>query len=105
MQPYKLNKIRYKKLVTSREPRTVEITERSVIPLSSVTSNIRAVDVTDLDTDAQTQTQELLSEYAQYLDTHAKTAFSFEDWVSHTKGVEAPTLKYRTFKLDQTEIL
>ena len=78
----------------------VEITHRDIIPIT-VPENIRALDVTDYDLDIQYQLSKSYEEYADYLNGHIKLAFSFEDWLSHTKGVDF-TPKYRTFKPEQT---
>ncbi len=78
----------------------VEITRRDIIPIT-VPDNIRALDVTDYNLDVQYQLSKSYEEYADYLKGHIKLAFSFENWLSHTKGVDF-TPKYRTFKPEQT---
>lgn len=80
-----------------------EITERVIFP-TSVPSNIKAIDVTDLFPVQRTELAEFYNEYSAYLKTHMKQAFTFEDWLSHTKDVEF-TPKWRTFKPAQTEII
>lgn len=97
MKPYKLQTIEYSKVLSEG---TVESTQRDVVPIS-VPGNIKAIDVTDLDLKEQYDIADSYGEYAEYLDGHIKVAFSFEDWLSHTKSVDF-TPKYRSFKPDQT---
>lgn len=101
MLPNKLTTIKYSKVLEEDETGvTSEITERSIIPIT-VPGNIKALDVTDHDLDIQYQLSRSYEEYAEYLRGHVKLAFSFENWLSHTKSVDF-TPKYRTFKPEQT---
>jgi len=79
----------------------VQRTERVIIP-TLVPGNIHAIDVTELDNESQQEMSELYEEYASYMNTLMKSAFSFEDWLSHSKSVEFSP-KWRTFRPDQTE--
>jgi len=96
MQQNKLTTITYSKVFEEG----VETTQRNIIPIT-VPGNIKALDVTDHDLDIQYQLSHSYEEYADYLKGHIKLAFSFENWLSHTKGVDF-TPKYRTFKPEQT---
>ena len=98
MQPNKLTTISYSKARLGG----VEITRRDIIPIT-VPGNIKALDVTDYELDVQYHLSRSYEEYADYLKDHIKLAFSFEDWMSHTKDTEwAEPLKYRTFNPEQT---
>ena len=90
-------------LTTIKYTKGEEITERVILP-TSVPSNIKAIDATDLHPLARKELQEQYEEYSAYLKQHIKQAFSFEDWLSHTKDVKFPP-KWRTFKPTQTEII
>jgi len=95
----KVTKIQYTK---TREGVTlVEKTERTIIP-TVIPGNIHAIDVTELDDEHQQEMSELYEEYAAYMNTHLKLAFSFENWLSHSKSVEYSP-NWRTFRPDQTE--
>ena len=97
MKPHKLQTIEYSKVL---EEGSVETTQRDVVPVT-VPGNIKAIDVTDFDLEKQYEIADSYGEYAEYLSGHIKVAFSFEDWLSHTKSVDF-TPKYRTFKPEQT---
>lgn len=92
--------IRYTKVLSEG---TTESTDRVIIP-TTVPGNIKALDVTDLSVEERSQIAEYHVEYAKYISNHMKQAFSFEDWLSHSKGVDFSP-KWRTFKPEQTEIL
>lgn len=91
--------IRYTKNTGSKS----EVTDRSIIP-TSVPTNIKALDVTGLPEHLREKVADAYKEYTDYINQLIKTAFSFEDWVEHTRGIEI-TPKWRTFKPDQTKIL
>ncbi len=97
---HKVVTIRYSKVLSEDE---AETTDRTIIP-TQVPGNIQAIDVTGLEVDKQVEISNLYSEYSDYLNVHIKAAFSFENWLSHSKGVDF-TPKWRTFKPDQTEII
>ena len=81
-----------------------ETTDRTIIPTSVPKTNIKAVDVTDLSETDQIELQSLLTEYTEYVRDHLKSAYSFEDWASHSKSIHID-VKWRTFKVQNTEIL
>lgn len=91
------------KLANIRYTKEDETTERTVIP-TTVPSNIKALDVTGLPEPLQEKVAESYTEYQEYLKQHMKTAFTFEDWVEHSHGVEISP-KWRTFRPDQTEVI
>lgn len=98
----KLTKIRYAKTIAEDDSQFIaEKSERTIIP-TSVPGNIKAIDVTDLDDSEQSQLADLYEEYSEYFGNHAKRAYSFEDWATHTQQLEVSP-KWRTFKPDQTE--
>lgn len=83
-----------------------EVTERYIIPTFVPQPNIKALDVTDLTEEEREMLQTAYAEYAEYYKQAASTLFSFEDWLSHSRGDEAkPTLKWRTFKLENVKVL
>lgn len=100
LQPQKVVNIRYTKVL--KEGGT-ETTVRTIIP-TVVPGNIRALDVSDLDVERQNEVAKYYVEYAKYIDVASKAAFSFEDWLTHSKGVDF-TPKWRTFKSEQTQII
>lgn len=84
---------------------TEQADDRTVIPtfVPNLT-NFKAVDVSELSEEARAEMLKLLEEYHQYYTDHAKAIFNFEDWVEHSQGKKMK-VKWRTFKLDQTELL
>lgn len=78
-------------------------TRRHIVP-TSVPTNIKAIDVSELSDEERETVSEQYAEYAAYLKQHMKQAFSFEDWLSQTKNVEFSP-KWRTFKPAKTQIL
>jgi len=104
----KVTEIRYTKRLYSKQTEEQldelhESTKRFIIP-TTVPGNIKAIDATDLFPVQRTELAEFYNEYSAYLKNHMKQAFSFEDWLSHTKDVQF-TPKWRTFKTNQTEII
>jgi len=82
-----------------------ETTKRAIIPTFVPKPNIKAIDVTDVDDESRAELQSLLNEYKEYVQERSKTIFSFADWVEHSKSIDVSDLKWRTFKIDQLEIL
>lgn len=82
-----------------------DTSERYVVPIDPFApQNVKAIDVTHLEESERAEVAGNYAEYQQYLLQHMKQAFSFEDWLSHTKNVDfAPS--WRTFKPAKTEIL
>ena len=102
MRKSNLTKIRYAKTITEDDSQFVaEKTERTIVP-TEVPGNIKAIDVTELNDDEQTEMCELYEEYSKYFNAHVKRAFSFENWTSHTYQKHISP-KWRTFKPNQTE--
>ena len=75
-----------------------EQTTRTVIPMSVPKDFMRAIDVAELDPEAQQRMETLIAEYKEYMATIMKSAFTFENWVDHTYNEEI-TPKWRSFKL------
>lgn len=97
------SKLTVGELTNIRYTKEDETTERVVVP-TTVPSNIKALDVTGLPEPLQEKIAESYSEYQEYMKQHMKTAFAFEDWVEHSKGIEV-TAKWRTFKPENTEVI
>lgn len=96
-------KLKVGELATIRYSKEDETTERQIVP-SVVPTNIKALDVTGLPQALREKIADAYGEYADYLQQHMRTAFSFEDWIEHSKGIELDP-KWRTFKPEKTEIL
>ena len=106
MKSTELTHIRYEKATDLGGGRKGEVTERYVIPTFVPQLNIKALDVTDLPEEERKQLQQLYAEYTEYYKQAVATLFTFEDWVSHTRGEDArPQTKWRTFKLENVEVL
>ena len=91
-----LKKIRYKD----------EVNNRVIIPAFVPLPHMKALDVTDLPLEEQEQIAAMFKEYAEYYERVVMNLFSFEDWISHTKGEDTQLeLKWRTFVLENTEVL
>lgn len=81
-----------------------EVTERWIIPTFIPTTNIKALDVSELSEEEQQKFAALWSQYQQYYREAAKTLFDFETWVEHTTD-EKVDVKWRTFKSDNITLL
>ena len=82
-----------------------DATNRTVIPTFVPNlSNFKAVDVSELSEEERTEMLALLEEYHAYYNERAQAIFNFGDWVEHTHSKKM-NVKWRTFKLDQTELL
>jgi hypothetical protein len=98
----KPNRIKYTRSTNYGNGTTGEVTNRSIIPTYVPTSNVKAVDVTALTEDQQTELSDLMNEYADYHTQMMKNIPSFESWVelSHPdKTQQLDNMKWRTFKL------
>lgn len=106
MKATELTHIQYEKATDLGGGRKGEITERYVIPTFVPQPNIKALDVTDLSEEERDELQELYAEYAEYYTNAVRSLFSFEDWVTHTRGEDAkPDVKWRTFKMENVKVL
>ena len=99
-----VTKIQYTKTINEDTDLAVYNTSLRAVIVTSSPGNIRAIDVTELSDDRKYEISELYDEYTVYFNNHMKSAFSFENWLSHSKGVDF-TPKWRTFKPDQTKII
>jgi hypothetical protein len=83
----------------------IEVTERIIIPTSIPKANIKALDVSNLLEEDRNKMIELHKEYQQYFKTQMKTIFSFEDWIEASHPDDKMEVKYRTFKINNIEVL
>ena len=106
MKANEVTHIQYEK-ATDIGGRRGEITERYVIPTFVPLPTIKAIDVTEFTPEAREDVAALFQEYAEYYKQQASRIFSFEDWLTHTRGEGAKVdpLNWRTFKLDNVEVL
>ena len=74
-----------------------EASTRVIIPVNVASDTVQALDVSDLTTEEQSQTEMLVNEYNQYISDKMSTLFSFEDWMEHTSQPAVP-VKWRKFK-------
>lgn len=106
LKPNQIQKIRYTKLTgESGTQGRFEVTERVIIPTFVPKTNIKALDVTDLSANEREVLVRALKEYSDYLKARACTTFTFEDWFSQTLDAERPNIKWRTFKIEDTEVI
>ena len=107
MKANEVTKIRYTRATSYGDGETGEVTERVIIPTFVPLPNIKAIDVTELAVELQEDVAALFREYAEYYRQRAETIFNFEDWLRHTRGptVKVNPLKWRTFKLENVEVL
>ena len=98
LRSHKSNNIRYTK-------DNGEVTTRTIIPTFVPYQNIKAIDVTNLQSAEIAQIETMLQEYSRYLEVGQARLFSLEDWIDHTAANVPPALKWRTFKLDNIEEL
>ncbi len=82
-----------------------EVTERYIVPTFVPSPNIKAIDVSDLDEQDRNNMAELMQEYAEYHKQQSKVIPSFEVWLEQSQGVIMDDLKWRTFKVENVELL
>lgn len=105
MKSSKLTHIQYKK-ATNIGGEKGELTERYVIPTFVPMPNMKALDVTNLSDEEQKELETAYGEYTLYYKLAASKIFTFEDWLTHSRGEDTtPELKWRTFKLDNMTVL
>ena len=75
-----------------------ETSTRVILPVSVPSTNIRAIDVSDVPETERENLADLLQKYRTYKDNIIKNMFTFEDWVEHTTNTPI-TPKWRTFKI------
>lgn len=102
-------------LYTKDKDGTPEVTERTILPTNIPHANIKAFDVTDMTDDQREVLAEYYEEYQKYFKTQMKTIFSFDDWIDATHPMsvfssdipedERAKVKYRTFKIDNIQIV
>lgn len=94
-------KIRYSK----NKNGDVEVTERIIIPTHIPKPNIKALDVSNLSEEERERLIELHKEYQKYVKTQMKNLFSFEHWIDASHPNDQMEIKFRTFRIDNTEVL
>lgn len=105
MKSSKITHIQYEK-ATNIGGEKGEITERYVIPTFVPVPNMKALDVTNMSDEERKEMETAYAEYTQYYKLAVSKLFTFEDWLTHSRGEKAtPELKWRTFKLDNVKIL
>ena len=84
---------------------TEEVTDRIVIP-TTVPRNIKAIDVTGLTLEERKLLRDQYVEYREYVKMRMAAMYTFEDYMDHI-GVDRGDIqvKWRTFKLEQTQVL
>lgn len=83
-----------------------EPSNRHIIPTRVPEDFIKAVDVSDLDSNKREAMQLLLKEYSKYVNQSLETIHSFEDWFEVTVGQPIEMdVKWRTFKLDKLDLI
>lgn len=80
-----------------------EESERYIIP-TTIPGNVKALDVTELEESERRDVNVAYQQYAEYLDQHMRTAYSFEEWCEQVRGKEISP-KWRTFKPEILKIL
>ncbi len=106
MKSNELTHIQYEKATDLGSGSKGEITERYVIPTFVPQPNMKALDVTELTEAEREEMAALFSEYSEYYKQQAKNIFTFEDWLSHTRGDDTDVeIKWRTFRMANVEVL
>ena len=100
-------KVVLNKQIEYTKKNTAEVTQRDIIPTYVPQANMKALDVTGLDSEQQETLASLHSEYTAYYRQAANNIFTFEDWVLQTQGdgEVVDDLKWRTFVLENTEVI
>jgi len=82
-----------------------EVTDRVILPTYIPGDSIKALDVSSVPELEALKLQSDHDDYLEYVQNKMSTIFSFEDWLSHTKGKNVHDLKYRTFKVDSINVI
>ena len=104
MKANQVQRIKYTK-ATSIGGEKGEITERYIVPTFVPSPNIKAIDVSDLDADSRQNMADMLEDYANYHRQAMKNIPTFENWLEQSQGVVMDDIKWRTFKMDNVELL
>lgn len=84
------------------------LSDRTIIPTFVPRTNIKAIDVSDLNEEERVVMLQQLLDYQEYVAAVTKTIFSFDNWRDHTKPDNETadiSPKWRTFKIDKIEVL
>lgn len=104
MNTGKLVHVKYEKATDLGSGSKGESTERYIVPTFVPQPNIKAIDVTDFTVEEREEIAALYTEYTQYYKQVAKTLFSFEDWLEHSKQRYLEP-KWRTFRMENVKVI
>jgi len=76
---------------------------RTIIPTTIPASNVKAIDVSGLPEDETKEICQLVAEYKDYVETQRKNMYTFEDFVSLTKG-KTISPKWRSFNAERIKV-
>lgn len=102
--------VKYEKVgvleVDGAKTKTVQITERNIVPTSMPNDYIKALDVSYLNDEERQFLIENHEEYRKYVRQHMRNMFGFKEWLDITHpgkslNNELPEVKHRTFTLDK----
>lgn len=94
-----------------------EVTERFIVPTTIPKSNIKAIDVSEMNDEQREILVEYHKEYQEYYKAQIKRIFSFEDWIDATypnsifselisfREESRAEIKHRTFKIDNIQLV
>ena len=75
-----------------------DISARVILPVSVPSSNVRAIDLSDVPVLEREEISKLYMEYIAYKEAFMSNMFNFETWVEHSTN-KVITPKWRAFKL------
>lgn len=80
-----------------------QTSSRTIMPTFVPSENINAIDLSELTEEERAEIQQLYVEYKDYVNTLNKNIYSFEDFISHTKGkvIQPKWRKFNTNRLKQ----
>ncbi len=81
-----------------------QVTIRTVVPtyIPTPSTNIRAIDVSDMSSEQLADLTKTLSDYNAYVKQYRSMMLSFEDWCENSTNIR-PEYKWRTFKSENIE--
>jgi len=80
-----------------------KISSRIIIPSTVPSANVKAIDVSDLTEDERMEICQHMAEYRDYVETQRKNMYSFEDFISLTKG-KTISPKWRSFNTERIKV-
>lgn len=75
-----------------------DVSARVILPVSVPSTNVRAIDLSDVPPAEREEVSKLFAEYRAYKEAFMANMFNFETWVEHSTG-KVITPKWRAFKL------